>query len=85
MRKINNLYYYYHKIYDDIVFKEKNKYIVKDYIWITFKFLEDKKMEPWNPRFYDFINKYKDSEPLLIEAIKKTLKEFEEAGKNFIN
>ncbi len=42
----------------DIVKKDKKpNYIVKPEVWITFKYMTDNNINPWDPGFPDFIDK----------------------------
>lgn len=78
-----NLYEKYSKEYCNIIEKEKKSgkqvdYIVKDYYWITMKFLQDNSVEPWETEklmelLYELIQM---KELKMIETIEKTLMEF---------
>lgn len=71
---------YYRMFKDTIEEKKKNEefdYVVKDYIWITMKFLEDRNIEPWETdKMMDLVSELLETNNnKMLETIERTIKE----------
>ena len=71
---------YYRMFKDTIEEKKKNEefdYVVKDYIWITMKFLEDRSVEPWETdKMMDLVSELLETNNnKMLETIERTIKE----------
>lgn len=54
--------------------KKQNPFVVKDFLWITMKYLEDKNSSPFDPNFELLINDLRVAgENKMLDAIEKTL------------
>ena len=76
-----DLYDKYYKMFKDTIEeKKKNEefdYVVKDYIWITMKFLEDRNIEPWETdKMMDLVSELLETNNnKMLETIERTIKE----------
>ena len=76
-----DLYDKYYKMFKDTIEeKKKNEefdYVVRDYIWITMKFLEDRNIEPWETdKMMDLVSELLETNNnKMLETIERTIKE----------
>lgn len=76
-----DLYDKYYKMFKDMIEEKKKKeefdYVVKDYIWITMKFLEDRNIEPWETdKMMDLVSELLETNNnKMLETIERTIKE----------
>ena len=76
-----DLYDKYYKMFKDMIEeKKKNEefdYVVRDYIWITMRFLEDRNIEPWETdKMMDLVSELLETNNnKMLETIERTIKE----------
>ena len=86
---MDNLYLKYYNLYqlaiddtipnEDGTKKDQNPFIIKDFVWITMKYLEDNNSSPFDENFDLLIKQLTDAkEKKMLEAIEKTLNLFRE-------
>ena len=82
-----DLYDKYYEMYTNMI-EEKKKtekvdYVIKDYIWITMKFLEDRNIEPWETdKMFELVYELLETNnKKMLEAIRKVTYEVIEKNK----
>lgn len=76
-----DLYDKYYKMYINMIDERKKTenvdYVIKDYIWITMKFLEDRNIQPWeNDKMINLVSELLETNNnKMLETIEKTIKE----------
>lgn len=76
-----DLYDKYYKMYINMIDERKKTenvdYVIKDYIWITMKFLEDRNIQPWeNDKMINLVSELLETNNnKILETIEKTIKE----------
>lgn len=67
---------YYQRYKKKIQEQKVVDFVIRDYMWITFQFLEDRKVDPWEKeKFEALIQELQEKKELeMIQAIIKTIR-----------